>query len=73
MTDDDIMKLAKDFAIEGELVGFARAVAEHTVKECLQHAHNKALRFYVMDAPDYGIAMLDYRQALKEHFGVIDD
>ena len=31
MTDDEIMELAKDFAIEGELVGFARAIESRTL------------------------------------------
>lgn len=70
MTNQEIMELAKDFSIEGELIGFANAIAKHTVKECMKHAHDKALRYYDMDAPDYALAMLDYRQTLKEHFGV---
>lgn len=63
MTDDDIMKLAKDFVIEGELVGFARAIEQRTLT-------NEKARWYQIGAE---AERHDIAKMVENYCGAWDD
>ena len=44
--------------------------AELTVKECIKLANDEASRFYNMDEYELASVMENFREKLKEHFGV---
>ena len=44
--------------------------AQFIVKECIQLANDEASRFYNMDEYELASVMENFREKLKEHFGV---
>ena len=45
MSDDEIIELAKDFAIEGEMIGFARAIEAKEREACAKLCEEKKSRY----------------------------
>lgn len=44
--------------------------AQLIVRECMQQADNEASRLYNMNEDDCGAVMENYRELIKQHFGV---
>jgi hypothetical protein len=49
---------------------FVTRFAQFIVKECIQLADDEASRFYNMDEYELASVMENFRENLKEHFGV---
>ncbi len=53
-----------------ELYAFAEKLAELIVQECIAQARKEEDRFCALGHSDLGLAMENYQELLKNHFGV---
>jgi ADP-glucose pyrophosphorylase len=49
---------------------FVTRLAELIIQDCIQLADDEASRFYNMDEDELGSIMENFREKLKEHFGL---
>ena len=73
-----ILAAGAEYHFSGDIVvnhveTFAKKLIELTVNDCIQLANDEASRFYNMDEDMLGYIMENYREKLKEHFGVKSD